>query len=41
MKPTIETKATAAGEQITPIWAAIVEAAIGRSGRTPFLMATS
>ena len=36
-----ETTATDTGLAMMPIWLAIEEAAIGRSGRMPFLIATS
>ena len=35
------TTATLTGEQIIPIWLAMLAPAIGRSGRMPFLMAIS
>ena len=40
-KATSETTATDTGLAMMPIWLAIEAAAIGRSGRMPFLMATS
>jgi len=38
---TSETTATDTGLAMIPIWLAIDDPAIGRSGRMPFLMATS
>ena len=40
-KATSETTATETGLAMMPIWLAIDDAAIGRSGRMPFLIATS